>query len=413
MGALDGVRVVDFSQMMAGPLCSMLLGDLGADVVKVEPPEGDAMRVTGETFVGGETEYFLSLNRSKRSLAVDLKTAGGRSIVRRLAQRADVVLENFRPGTAERLGVDYASLRDLNPRLVYCSVSGFGREGPDSKRPALDPVIQAMSGLMQLTGTPESGPLRTGFPLADLATPLLATIGILAALHTRRETGRGQRVDLSMLEAAIFSMIPREGYYFATGRVPPRLGNEHYQLAPFNVYETRDGRHLMVLAHVEKFWLALVAGLGEPGLADDLRFKTNADRLRHREELNRRLAARFREASLDEWARRLGEAGALFAPVRSIPEVFADPEVRRSMVVELSHPRAGRIQVLGNPIRFSETSAEVGTPPPRLGQHTRDVLRELGCSEDEIARLREERAVRLEGDDGPSLSGAASSVSPA
>lgn len=371
------------------------------------------MRVTGETFVGGETEYFLSLNRSKRSLAVDLKTAGGRSIVRRLAQRADVVLENFRPGTAERLGVDYASLRDLNPRLVYCSVSGFGREGPDSKRPALDPVIQAMSGLMQLTGTPESGPLRTGFPLADLATPLLATIGILAALHARRETGRGQRVDLSMLEAAIFSMIPREGYYFATGRVPPRLGNEHYQLAPFNVYETRDGRHLMVLAHVEKFWLALVAGLGEPGLADDLRFKTNADRLCHREELNRRLAARFREASLDEWARRLGEAGALFAPVRSIPEVFADPDLRRSMVVELSHPRAGRIQVLGNPIRFSETSAEVGTPPPCLGQHTRDVLRELGCSGDEIARLREERAVRLEGDDGPSPSGAASSISPA
>jgi len=399
MGPLHGIRVVDLTQMMAGPLCSMLLADLGADVVKVEPPEGDQIRRMGDTFIGGETEYFLSLNRNKRSIVVDLKTAGGREIVQRLAARADVVLENFRPGTAERLRVDYASLRDLNPGLVYCSVSGFGRGGPQSGRPALDPVIQAMSGLMQLTGTPESGPLRTGFPHADFATPLLATIGILAALHARRETGHGQRVDLSMLEASIFSMIPREGYYFATGHTPARLGNEHYQVVPLNVYGTGDGRHLMVIAHSEKFWLALVAGLGAPELAEDPRFKTNADRVRNREELNRRLAARFREASLEEWTQRLTEAGALFAPVRTLPEVFGDPDVQHGMVVELLHPSVGRIRVLGNPIRFSETPAQVRTPPPRLGQHSRDLLRELGYSDAEVARLRAECAVRLEDDD--------------
>ncbi len=264
MGPLHGIRVADFSQMMAGPLCSMLLGDLGADVVKVEPPEGDAMRVMGETFIGGETSFFLSLNRNKLSLVLDLKTAGGRAVVRRLAERADVVLENFRPGTAERLGIDYDSLRKLNPGLVYCSISGFGREGPESKRPALDPVIQAISGLMQLTGTAQSGPLRTGFPLVDFVTPLLATIGILSALHARRETGRGQRVDLSMLDAAIFSMIPRDGHYFGTDQVPPRLGNEHYEIVPLNVYETGDGRHVLVIAHSEKFWLALVAGSRMP-----------------------------------------------------------------------------------------------------------------------------------------------------
>jgi len=387
--------VVDFTQMMAGPLCSMLLGDLGADVVKVEPPEGDAIRSMGETFVGGETEYLLSLNRNKRSIVLDLKTDGGREVVRRLVTDADVVVENFRPGTATRLGVDYAALRGLNPALVYCSISGYGQEGASSSRPALDPVIQAMAGLMQLTGTAATGPLRTGFPLADLVTPLFAVVGILAALDARRRTGRGQRVDLSMLDATIFSMIPREGYYFATGRAPARLGNEHYQLVPINAYETRDGRHLMVLAHSEKFWRALVAALGMPELADDPRFKTNADRLRHRTELNALLAARFRQASLAEWTQRLAEAEVLFAPVRSVPEVFDDPEVRRRMVVELEHPAAGRVRVLANPIRFSETPAEVRAPSPRLGEHTRELLSELGYSAGEIARLGAEGAVRL------------------
>jgi crotonobetainyl-CoA:carnitine CoA-transferase CaiB-like acyl-CoA transferase len=374
MGPLEGVRVLDFTQMMAGPLCSMLLGDLGADVIKVEPPEGDAIRKTGETFLGGETEAFLSLNRNKRSVVIDLKKEAGREAGRGLAAGADVVLENFRPGSAERLGMGYEALRALNPRLVYCSVSGFGREGPDATRPAMDPVIQAMSGIMQFTGTEQTGPLRTGFPFSDLVTPLFATIGILAALRVREREGRGQRVDLSMLNATIFGMMPREGYFFATGRTPSRLGNEHYQIAPWNTYETSDGRHLMVVAHTEKFWRALLTALAAPELGADPRFLSNGDRVRNHTELNARLAAAFRAAPLEQWTARLTSAGALFAPVRDLPEVFNDPQVRREMLVELDHPTAGRITVLANPLRFSETPATVRRCPPRLGEHTAEVL---------------------------------------
>ena len=374
MGPLEGIRVLDFTQMMAGPLCAMLLGDLGADVIKIEPPEGDAIRRTGETFLGGETESFLSFNRNKRSVVIDLKAEAGREAGRGLAAGADVVLENFRPGSAERLGVGYEVLRALNPRLVYCSISGFGREGADRARPALDPVIQAMSGIMQLTGSDETGPLRTGFPFSDLVTPLLATIGVLAALRVRERTGRGQRVDLSMLDATIFGMMPRDAYFFATGRTPSRLGNEHYQIAPWNTYATADGRYLMVVAHTEKFWHALITALAAPELGADPRFLSNADRVRNRTALNARLAAAFRTASLDEWTPRLTAAGVLFAPVRSFPEVFSDPRVRREMLVELDHPTAGRITVLANPLRFSETPATVRRCPPRLGEHTAEVL---------------------------------------
>jgi len=374
MGPLEGIRVLDFTQMMAGPLCAMLLGDLGADVIKIEPPEGDAIRRTGETFLGGETESFLSFNRNKRSVVIDLKAEAGQEAGRGLAAGADVVLENFRPGSAERLGVGYETLRALNPRLVYCSISGFGRAGADRARPALDPVIQAMSGIMQLTGSDETGPLRTGFPFSDLVTPLFATIGVLAALRVRERTGRGQRVDLSMLDATIFGMMPREAYFFATGRTPSRLGNEHYQIAPWNTYETADGRYMIVVAHTEKFWHALLTALDAPELGADPRFLSNADRVRNRTALNARLAAAFRTASLDEWTPRLTAAGVLFAPVRSLPEVFSDPRVRREMLVELDHPTAGRITVLANPLRFSETPATVRRCPPRLGEHTAEVL---------------------------------------
>ncbi len=376
--------------MMAGPLCSMLLGDLGADVIKVEPPEGDSIRRTGETRVGGETEYFLALNRNKRSIVIDLKTERGRELALALAAGSDVVVENFRPGAAERLGVGYATLREVNPRLVYCAISGFGEEGADRSRPALDPVIQAMSGIMQLTGTRATGPLKTGFPFSDFVTPLMATIGILAALRARERAGRGQRVDVSMLDATIFGTIPREAYFFATGRTPEPLGNEHYQLVPYNTYETADGRHVMVVAHTEKFWQAIVAALADPALERDPRFATNADRLRHREALNARLAGAFRTAPLAEWTARLAAAGALFAPVRTLPEVFQDPRVRRDMLVELEHPAAGRITVLANPIRFSATPAAVRRPPPLLGEHTEEIVGGLPGTPARHGRLPEQ-----------------------
>lgn len=376
--ALQGIRVLDFSQMLAGPLAAMLLGDYGADVIKIEPPEGDALRRTGETRLGGETEYYLSANRNKRSLVVDLKTPTGLATVRSLVLQADVLVENFRPGTADRLGIGYEAMRELNPRLVYCSLSGFGTDSVHRDRAALDPVIQAMSGIMQLTGTAESGPLRTGFPVSDYVTPLLATSGILAALMARHATGRGQRVDLTMLNATIFSMLPREGFYFATGKTPERDGNAHYQIAPYDTFQAADGRQAFLIGHNEKYWQALVQGLGERELAADARFATASLRHQHCAELYELMGRIFATRSMAEWTERLTEAGALFSVVRTWDEVFQDPEVRRDMVRELPHPTAGRISLLANPVRLSESPVAIRRAPPLLGEHTQEVLREFG-----------------------------------
>lgn len=378
-GALEGIRVLDIAQVAAGPLCSTLLGDLGADVIKIEPPEGDAIRFTGETFVGQskETDGFISLNRNKRSVVVDLKTEAGKQFLRALAATVDVIVENYKPGTMERLGVGYEVLKADNPGLIYCSINGFGHEGPNRGRPAMDQIIQAESGMMQLTGTEESGPLRTGFPFADLLAPAHAAVGILAALHDRHKTGLGQRIDISMLNVAIFGMMPREGYFFATGKTPARIGNKHYQIVPCNTYRTQDGRDIMIMAHTEKLWLALMKGIADAGLAQDPRFMDKTLRVKNRNALEERLSAIFGAAPLQEWADRLSEAGALFARVRTLPEVFSDPRIRQDMVAQIDHPTAGKVSMLANPIRLSRTPASIRRAPPLLGQHNDEVAAEL------------------------------------
>lgn len=378
-GALDGIRVLDIAQVAAGPLCSTLLGDLGADVIKIEPPEGDAIRFTGETFVGQsrETDGFISLNRNKRSVVVDLKTEAGKQFLRALAATVDVVVENYKPGTMERLGVGYEVLKADNPGLIYCSINGFGDEGPNRDRPAMDQIIQAESGMMQLTGTEESGPLRTGFPFADLLAPAHGAIGILAALHDRHKTGLGQRIDISMLNVAIFAMMPREGYFFATGKTPARIGNKHYQIVPCNTYRTQDGRDIMIMAHTEKLWLALMKGIADAALAQDPRFTSNALRVKNRDALEQRLIAIFGAVPLQEWADRLSQAGALFARVRTLPEVFSDPKICQEMVARIDHPTAGEVSVLANPIRLSRTPASIRRAPPLLGQHNDEVADEM------------------------------------
>jgi crotonobetainyl-CoA:carnitine CoA-transferase CaiB-like acyl-CoA transferase len=379
--ALEGLRVLDFTQMMNGPFGTMLLADFGADVIKVEPPEGDTMRKTGETFLGDDAVYFLTLNRNKRSIVLDLNTPEGRQTAHRLAAQVDIVVENFRPGVAEKLGIGYDVLQPLNPRLIYCSTSAFGREGPDSKRPGMDPVVQAMSGIMQLTGDERSGPLKTGMPYADLITPLLSTIGVMAALQARHRTGRGQRVDLSMIDATIFSMIPRDAYYFATGETPGRVGNAHWQIVPYNTYETSDGRHIMIIAHTDKFWRTLAGALEAPELLADERLATKEGRLAHREIVDSGVAAGFKRRPMAYWNQKLLESGVMFSPVLSFPEVFEDPRVQRDLVVEVDHARAGKFKLITNPIRLSETPPSTHRAPPILGEHTLEVLQQFGLTD--------------------------------
>ena len=375
-GVLDGVRVLDLTQMVAGPLCTLLLGDLGADVIKIEPPEGDSARGIGVNRPCGTSDYFLSMNRNKRSIVLDLKTASGCATLRALATGADVLVENFRPGTLDRLGLGYESLRATNPGLIWCDLSGYGDSGPYRDRPALDPVIQAMSGLMQLTGTPASGPLKSGALMADFVPPLFATIGILAALRARDAGAPGQRVAVSMLDATVFSMVPREQFYFSTGATPQRLGNAHYQLAPWNTYPTADGRHLMLVAHTQKYWRNLLAALGQPAWGEEARFADNAGRLRERAALDALLAASLATDTLENWTRRLIAADVIFAPVRDFAEVFSDPAVRSPMVTSVEHPDAGPIELLRAPLRLSANPLRIDRPPPRLGEHTAEILAE-------------------------------------
>lgn len=374
MSALQGVRVLDFTQMMTGPLATMLLADSGADVIKVEQPDGDPFRKSGESAIGNDSAFFLGVNRNKRGIVLDLKSERGREAARALAAEADVLVENFRPSFTAKVGLEYEQLRAINSRLIYCSVTGFGQTGPNRDRPALDQVIQAYSGLMQVTGTKESGPLKIGFPFSDLVTGLLATIGILTALQARERTGVGQRIDLSMLDASIFSHVPRDVYYSITGKTPERWGNEHWDIVPNNVYRTADGRQIMIITINDKYWRILCEALGDAAFAADPRYATKAARLANRAEVDARLSALIATKSLREWDEILGRAGAIYGPVRTWPEVFSDPHTQEHMLRRLTHPSGQSFEVVNNPLRFSATPTSVRSPPPTLGQHTEEVL---------------------------------------
>ncbi|MDO8944580.1 MAG: CoA transferase, partial [Desulfobacterales bacterium] len=377
MTCLTGIRVLDFTQVIAGPVATMLLGDLGAEVIKIEPPEGDAQRHIGETNLGGESVGFFSVNRNKKSVVVDMRQESGRAFVQALAGDVDIVIENFRPGVADRLGIGYEALAVSNPKLIYCSVTGFGRTGPYKDRAGMDQIIQAFSGVMQLTGSQQTGPLRTGFPLVDLMAPLFATIGILGALQARHASGRGQRVDVSMLNAALFSMIPREALFFATGAGLERMGNGHSEIVPCNTYETQDGRQIMLIAHTDKFWRILADTVGDPVLRDDAALNDKTGRIQNRGLIEERLGAAFRSASLSQWSERLTTAGVLFSPVRTLDEVFDDPQVKREMVMQAMHPTEGPYRMLGNPISFSETPVSFRHQPPQLGEHTEEMRKRV------------------------------------
>ncbi|HYB55937.1 MAG TPA: CoA transferase [Alphaproteobacteria bacterium] len=376
-GALEGLRVLDLTQHLSGPYCAMVLADQGADVIKIEKPgKGDDAREM-PPFVGGEGAPFMLWNRNKRSVVLDLKTAEGVATLHKLAACADVLIENFRPGTTDRMGIGYAPLAALNPRLIYCSISGFGQSGPYRSRGGFDLMIQAMSGLMSVNGDPDGPPMRLPIAISDVAGGLFGAVGILAALAARELSGRGQQVDVSLYESAVAFGVYEAAHYFATGKNPPRLGQAHRGSSPYQVFRTKDG-WITVGGGTQEFWLRLCRLLGCEELAQDARFRDNASRVAHNAELVALLEAPLARETTAHWLAKLGEAGIPAGPVVDHAELFADPQLRaREMVVEVEHPSAGRMKTLGVPIKLSETPGSVRRPAPRLGEHTAEVLAAL------------------------------------
>ncbi len=369
---LEGVRVLDLTIALAGPYCTLLLGDLGADVVKVEPPEGDQSRGWGPPFVEGESSYFLSVNRNKRSVVLDLKSPEGLAAARRLAAESDVLVENLRPGTAARLGLGPDDLRGTDPRLVYCSISGFGQDRPSLA--GYDQIVQGTSGIMSLTGFADGPPVKLGVPIGDIAAGMFATHAILAALYERERTGRGRVIDVAMQDSLMALLTYQGGRYFATGQAPRREGNVHPTIAPYGTFATQDG-FLNVAVGSDSQFRAFAEALGAPGLAGDERFRTNQDRQRNRSALIEEIESRLRERTSADWKEALDRAGVPAGPILELDQVFADPGVQaRGIEVTVGHPKVGEWHMVGTPWRLDGERFTVRRPPPLLGEHTREVL---------------------------------------
>ena len=392
--ALDGVRVLALEVSVSGPHCSRILGDMGAEVIKIEKPRGgDDSRRMGPPFIKGESAAFLAINRNKRSLALDLKQLAGQAIFRRLADRADILVENFRPGTLDALGLGFTDLAAEHPELIYCSISGYGQTGPDRVRGGYDLVAQGAAGLMSITGHPGQPPVKVGVPVADLNAGMYAAYGVLCAYIHRLKTGQGQYVDTSLLEAGLAYTVWESAMFFATGVTPPPMGSAHRLAAPYQAFKTSDG-YINIGAANQANWELLCEALGRPELVTDPRYPDNAARTRAAPELAHGLEQTFSLRSTRDWLERMEAAGVPAGPVNDMAAAYADAQVQaRNMMVELEHPTAGRIKHIGVPVKLSRTPGSVRQPAPTLGQHTDEVLTELGLTPAEIAALRAERVV--------------------
>jgi crotonobetainyl-CoA:carnitine CoA-transferase CaiB-like acyl-CoA transferase len=372
-GPLAGLRILDFTRVVSGPFCTMLLGDLGADVVKLEEPgHGDESRQLAPPFVGTESALFLAVNRNKRSVAVDLKDAAVRRRIRALAPSFDVLVENFRPGVMDRLGLGWPRLRRMNPRLIYCSISAFDADSRYRDRPGYDVMISGLCGLMSVTGEPDGPPIRPGVNVVDMTSGLTAAVAILAALRARERTRRGQHVGISLMGAALAMMGQAMTITLNTGQTPGRRRVDDLvaQIVPYGTYRTADGRYVNIAVPNQKLWLAFCAAIGRPDLADDPRFASNVERVKHRDAMRETLRGHFRTEPRDAWIDRLQAAGVPAGAVRDMSEVLKDPYAAESrMVVEVDHPTSGPVALPGIPIRFSATPGAVRRPPPVLGQH--------------------------------------------
>ena len=391
--ALDGIRIVDQTQVMAGPFASMLLADMGAEVIKVEPPEGEHSRHVGPEAAPGVSASFLAVNRGKRGITLDLKQPEGVAVLKRLVATADVLVENYRPGVAARLGVDYPTLAAVNPRLIYCSVSGFGQTGPYASRGGYDLIAQGMAGIMSATGSDGGPPVKVGVPIADLGAGLFALLGILAALRARRLTGRGQQVDTSLFEAALALSAWEATEYWYTGEIPKRLGTAHRLNAPYQAFRASDG-YFTVGAANPKLWPIFAGLIGRGELAQDARFKGVGDRVRNRAALEKEIELATSKETRAHWLAKCEAAGIPAGPIYDIPEAQADPHAQaRGMVQELDHPQAGRVKALGNPVKLSRSPATLRSAAPLLGADTDAVLTGIGLSSGEISALRAKKVV--------------------
>ena len=393
-GPLKGIKVVELAQIMAGPTCGMLLADMGADVIKVEKlPGGDDTRSYSQPSINGESAAFMMLNRNKLGIAVNLKVDGGLEVVKRLLADADVVTENYRMGTLEKLGLGYDVLRELNPRLIYCAVSGYGRTGPYADKGGFDLIAQGFSGLMSVTGHPGGEPVKSGSPIADINAGILAALGIVSALLARAQSGKGQMVETSLMEAAVQQTYWQSAIFLATGVNPEPSGSGHILAAPYQAFPTKDG-WINIGGANQANWERIATVIGLPKLIVDARFKTNADRMAHQRELAGLIAARTRTRTSADWILNLEASGVPVGPINKIGDMLADPQVEaREMVVEVKHPKAGKMKTLGLPIKFSDTPGSVRSAAPLLGQHTRVVLMSLGYSDQEIEALEKTGAV--------------------
>lgn len=393
-GALDGIRIIDVSRVLAGPFCSMILGDLGAEVIKIEHYKtGDETRGWGPPFVNGESAYYLCANRNKKSISLNLKTEEGKEIFRKLVSTGDVVVQNFKAGTLEKMDLGYESLKEMNPSLIMASITGFGTNGPYKDLPGYDYIIQAMSGLMSITGEPDGSPVKVGVAIADVITGLYTCIGILSALQYRNKTGEGQEIDISLLDCQVSSLINVASNYLCSGVTPQRLGNQHPNIAPYQVFSAKDGDLVVAVGNDEQF-KRFAAALGKPDLSHMEEFIHNKNRLENKSKLIPIIDELLSKKSKKEWKDILDAADIPNGPINTVQEMFDDPQIRaREMVVEMEHPSIKNLKLTGSPIKLSKSPVKMRHHPPMFSEHTETILEQIGYHPEEIARFRKNNII--------------------
>ena len=395
MKPLEGIRVLDLTRALAGPFCTLMLGDYGADVIKIEiPGAGDDTRHWGPPFVGEESAYFLSINRNKRSLTLNFKDPEAIKIFLQLAKDADVIVENFTPGAMARFGLDYETVKGVNPKIVYCSISGFGQTGPYQSRPAYDQIMQGISGIMSITGEPDGEPQKVGIAVTDIGAGMWSAFAVMTAIFHREQKGEGQYIDISMMDAQVAWLTYQAATYFANDEPPKRLGAAHPTLVPYQAFMCEDGKYINVAVGSERIWDRFCQGMKMPEMKENPEYATNGDRVRNRDEIVPNLQKIFLTRPVNDWVQDLQEFNVPCGPINDLADVFSDPQLlHRKMFVEMPHPTLGSIKQTGLPIKFSLTPGALDRHPPLLGEHNGELLKELGYSEADIQRLTEQEVI--------------------